>query len=1084
MPPRFSGTPLDDEPASPPATGPRFSGTLVEDPTDAPAAGVPGDGAAAIGRGIVNGIPVAGPYLLGGLNRVAAGIRSLKNDTRYSDELANVERFGEATARENPKAALAGEIAGGVVGTAPLIAAAPAAFGVSAASLPVRMLASGASGGVLGGADAAVRSDGDLGAIKEGATVGAGLGLASPVAGQLIGRAVGAFTGGGKGHGLMREALEGVSDKDLEAAQALMNQARSLPGSPVPLTLDEALNAVTGGQATRASALARVVANSGGEGGQTMSRFYAERPASIDNAGRAALEAIGPQPASPTAVGFEAQAAARRAIDQTPEGMALAQAREAVGPRVTPDTAGQVIQREMRGVADAREARRTEQAARDYAAAREAPENIGIERTITVERPGEPVITYPEGGPQFTDAAPRPLGPAPTVEAEAAAGPESLARFIARNGGLPLDGDVVATDLQRFNIPGLGNVAREGGRSIDNHWREALIEAGYFRRDPDGGAARNITNELLRRLQNEQRGFPSYPIGTELQGGPRVKAGQVTDEYRAALSQAESRLDGDLARAGVDPASLHPEIRARTLGALMRGEVSDPLDAYERVVAGMREPPAPYVKSTTVQEQIPDVRFGQVDPQAALDVIDRQLLTAKGDVRSALKATRRDLLENRIDSVSGVRERDLSVDGLHQARERLDHRVTEALDRGDGILADRLVSARTALDEALKSVPEMALADANFAAASRPLDVFAGDAPLGRITRQDPRTGRMATPSEQVPSHLQGASAARELLANATPAAREAYEGRVATQILDGATDARGRVNPDRLAELLRDNADVLGQMPRIYDRLDAVVRARDGLARVQASPLGIIAERPDTKAAIRALFPENPMAGSHADISAAVGGLARNNPGAARDLVRIYLEGMFNEATQSVKGVARQYGGAGFASAVRGNAQQRHNLEAALRALPAGDDLVRGFDRLLSTLEATGYRPVKGSDTAFNQAIQARLATGTGPIATAITEAAAGAAAGAGLAGPGGAAGGALVGLRKAATGAWAERRLAGNGAAIARMLTDPKALPELRALARSKPGSRNAEMFTQRLLLLANGGAGPARDGSAGAR
>ncbi len=208
--------------------------------------------------------------------------------------------------------------------------------------------------------------------------------------------------------------------------------------------------------------------------------------------------------------------------------------------------------------------------------------------------------------PQFSDNAPRPLDPPPTVEAEASAGPMSLARFIARNGGLPLEGDVLATDLHRFNIPGLGNVARSGGKSIDNFWRERLIEEGYFRPDADGGMARDISSELLRKLQNEQRGFPSYPIGQErVAAAGRTKPGQVHDDYRAALSEAESRFERDLTREGVDPTTIHPDIRNRVIGALMRGEEADPLAAYERTTNALREPPAPFVRSTTVEEQIP-----------------------------------------------------------------------------------------------------------------------------------------------------------------------------------------------------------------------------------------------------------------------------------------------------------------------------------------------------------------------------------------------------------------------------------------------------------------------------------------------
>ena len=525
------------------------------------------------------------------------------------------------------------------------------------------------------------------------------------------------------------------------------------------------------------------------------------------------------------------------------------------------------------------------------------------------------------------------------------------------------------------------------------------------------------------------------------------------------------------------PESLHPEIRSRAVGALMRGEHVDPLDAYERTITAMREPPAPYVRSTSVTEDIPDVRFVQVNPQAALNAAARQGVSAKGDIRPAIDGFRRDLLESRVDPASGVRELDGSVEGLLHARERADQQIQAALRDGDATKVRDLSILRSTLDADLKRLPEVATADANFAANSRPLEPFQGDAPLARVTRQDPASGRMLTPTEEVPSHLRGATAARELLANATPEARTAYGNRLATQILDGATDKRGAIDPDRLNGLLRENADVLEQMPEVYTRLESVVRARDGLDRVLASPLGRIAEQPDVKRAISAVFAANPLPGSTREISEAMVALARNNPSAARELARVHLEGVFNEATQQQRGIAAQYGGAGFASAVRGNAQQRQNLEAVVRALPEGDMLWTGLDRMLTTLEATGYRPQKGSDTAFNGEILKRFASGKTSIGQAISDVATGAAAGATVGGATGGAAGGLVGLRRSVGDAMTRASMLGQGEALARLMFDPRALPDLRALAKSPAGSKNAELFTRRLLALANGGAAPLR-------
>jgi len=1041
-----------------------------------------GNDAAAVGRGLINGVPVVGPYLLGGINRAAAGIRSLKNDTKFSDELRDVESFGERTAAESPIASGVGELAGGVLGTAPLVAAAPAAFGSGAASLPARMLASGASGGVLGAADSAVRSGGDADAIAGGVAFGAGLGVVGPVIGAGVGKAVGAFTSRGRSNGLVKEALEGVSEKDLESAQFLIEQARKLPGGGVALTLDEALNAATGGQATRASQLARVVGNSGGEGGRIMNEFYAARPASVDNVGKTTFDRVAAPNLKPTEVGFDVQDAARAGIAQTPEGQALSAARNAQAERITPEQAGQAIQTDLGGVRSLREAARDSRANVDYRLAREAPENVGVERMITVERPGEPVVTRPEAAPRFTDAAPRPMDPSPVVEASADAGAESLARFVARHGGLRLDGDVLATDLHRFNIPGMGNVARESGKGIDNFWRERLIEAGYLRADADGGAARDITNELLRKLQNEQRGLPSYPIDAERQAAAaRGRQGQVTDEFRAAQSQAESSLDEALSRAGVPPESLHPEVRSRTLGALMRGEHVDPLDAYERTVAGMREPPAPYVKGTTVTEEIPDVRFMQVDPRPALAAVAEQGRFAKGDVRSALGSAERNLFEPGGDI-------DGSVEGLLKARERLDFDIKQALEIGDGTKVRDLTITRNALDGQLKRVPEVATADTNFARNSAPLAPFERpNAPLNRVTArenvQGGEPGPFRTPAEQVPEAFTGPTALREALANGGAATREAVERRFSTQILDAATDTRGDVSAEALRTAMRDSADVLDQLPALRDRLSNLVLAREGMARVEASPLGQIAQQPDVKHAISVLFPRklDVLANSQEEIRSAVQALARNNPKAARETVRIYLETVFNDATETTKGVAKLYGGAGFASAVRGNGQQRHNLEAAIRALPEGDTLWTGLDRMLTTLEATGYRPQKGSDTAFNQAIQSRMREGTGAVGQAITDVVSGGAAGATVGGPGGALGGALVGARRGGTKVIQEMRIRRDGEAIARILTDPQAIPMLRLLGTQNPGGRGAEILTSKLIQIGGRGGASASQSSA---
>lgn len=156
--------------------------------------------AATIARGLLNGIPIAGPYIVSGANKAAAGIRALANDTRYSDELKRVEAASNQMAASRPITTGLSEFGGAVLGTAPAVAMAPAAFGASAAPLALRIGASAVTNSAIGGADAAARSGGDIDAIRDGAKFGALGGAASPLiaagAGKLAAGAMNRFRPG------------------------------------------------------------------------------------------------------------------------------------------------------------------------------------------------------------------------------------------------------------------------------------------------------------------------------------------------------------------------------------------------------------------------------------------------------------------------------------------------------------------------------------------------------------------------------------------------------------------------------------------------------------------------------------------------------------------------------------------------------------------------------------------------------------------------------------------------------------------------------------------------------------------------
>lgn len=238
---------------------------------------------------------------------------------------------------------------------------------------------------------------------------------------------------------------------------------------------------------------------------------------------------------------------------------------------------------------------------------------------------------------------------------------------------------------------------------------------------------------------------------------------------------------------------------------------------------------------------------------------------------------------------------------------------------------------------------------------------------------------------------------------------------------------------------------------PEYAAALDLQTRAREQfLQPLLDGPMGKLASRDTTtKAAINALFPANPLPNSAQEISQTVGALAKRSPRAASDLVRAHAESVFNEATQALQSGANQAGGSKFAAALVGNPQQKANFEAAVRALPNGADRLAGFNRFLEVAQATGYRQGIGSRTAYNAEMLKNQSVS-------------------GLIGEG----------AKAATnplrGAQflADRierwKLGNNLNELARILTDPAAAHQLRAIARMPVGSQQAERTAVNIVNL----------------
>lgn len=200
--------------------------------------------------------------------------------------------------------------------------------------------------------------------------------------------------------------------------------------------------------------------------------------------------------------------------------------------------------------------------------------------------------------------------------------------------------------------------------------------------------------------------------------------------------------------------------------------------------------------------------------------------------------------------------------------------------------------------------------------------------------------------------------------------------------------------------------------------------------------PLGKLAKKDTTtQKAIAALFPENPVPGTHNEVHDAVSALVQQRPAVAEQLVRAHMEMVFNQAARDLQGGANQYAGAKFAAKLAGNTQQRENLRAAVLALPNGAARWEGLERFLDIMAATGTRQPKGSLTAFNQLeVQSMSSSGLQELASKGLSPAK------------------WMSFANDAFKAWSLGR---NLDQLARIITDPRSGEALRQIVRIPPGS-----------------------------
>lgn len=139
--------------------------------------------------GLADGVPIAGPALLGAGQRGAAIASTVMNGGTYDENLKQAQHMTQQAQDAHPWVTTGANVAGGIAALAPVASTAlgARALGVTGETLLGRTAASAISGTGIGAADAAARTGGDLTDTAKGALTGLLFGVAAPTAGALIG---------------------------------------------------------------------------------------------------------------------------------------------------------------------------------------------------------------------------------------------------------------------------------------------------------------------------------------------------------------------------------------------------------------------------------------------------------------------------------------------------------------------------------------------------------------------------------------------------------------------------------------------------------------------------------------------------------------------------------------------------------------------------------------------------------------------------------------------------------------------------------------------------------------------------------
>lgn len=202
----------------------------------------------------------------------------------------------------------------------------------------------------------------------------------------------------------------------------------------------------------------------------------------------------------------------------------------------------------------------------------------------------QPAPTAAPAAAASPEAVPAAAGGARSAAGAAPGKSETMIHYMARMGGVALDGDARAADLGRIMTPH-GPLGRRGGRPIED-FRDELAAEGFIRPDtPDGMISRRIGDEVHDLIGIERSGNPVYRL-TDISRGAaeqRDAGGRIADRsaaYAERLGHFRQQVADDLADVGIRTRDVDPAHLDDAAVRLMRGEHDTGADAYEAAVMG------------------------------------------------------------------------------------------------------------------------------------------------------------------------------------------------------------------------------------------------------------------------------------------------------------------------------------------------------------------------------------------------------------------------------------------------------------------------------------------------------------------